>query len=170
MENEGSAIVELERVIASLNQLLSYDYVDLGSGASGIEEEFEVVLGLREPAFRHRSMSVGSYEADYSSLGAIEAAERRRNEKKDWSIALTDEFVRDTKQIDRKLQGRILEALLELAKTPMDARGNSCKPLVGNLSGLWRLRIGDTRLIYRPDPSCLVVYCLAFTARADAYR
>ena len=86
-----------------------------------------------------------------------------------WSISLSNEFVKETTSIDRKLQGRILESLMQIAARPLEARGDTQKPLTANLNGLWRVRLGDYRLIYRPDLRDRRVYCLSFSARGDAY-
>jgi hypothetical protein len=48
--------------------------------------------------------------------------------------------------IDRKLQGRILEALVEITKNPTEVRGDTVKPLTGDLKGFWRYRVGDYRI------------------------
>ena len=71
--------------------------------------------------------------------------------------------------IDRKLQGRILVALSDIAEAPMTSVGDTVKPLKGELSGCWRYRIGDFRLIYLPDPNTGDVTLVAFASRGSSY-
>lgn len=44
------------------------------------------------------------------------------------------------------------------------------KPLVGNLEGLWRYRIGEYRVITRIEDDRLVVMALEISHRRDAYE
>ena len=67
-----------------------------------------------------------------------------------WFIGMSSSFSKDINKIDRKLQGRILEALNEITQNPVSLRGDTVKPLSGELEGCWRYRIGDYRLIYSP--------------------
>ena len=73
------------------------------------------------------------------------------------------------RSIDRKLQGRILEALNEITESPMTLTGDTIKPLKGGLSGCWRYRIGDYRLIYSPDPTTGNITLLSFGSRGSSY-
>ncbi|MBE9127810.1 MULTISPECIES: type II toxin-antitoxin system RelE family toxin [unclassified Coleofasciculus] len=64
-----------------------------------------------------------------------------------WLIAWSDEFVKNIQNIDRKLQGRILEAISHISAQPTVSTGDTVKPLKGELKGLWRYRIGKYRLV-----------------------
>ncbi len=86
-----------------------------------------------------------------------------------WYIGMTTEFIKSIKDIDRKLQGRILQAIAEIIKNPLQPKGDTIKPLIGKLQGCWRMRIGDYRLIYRPDESTGFITLLAFSARGSIY-
>jgi mRNA-degrading endonuclease RelE of RelBE toxin-antitoxin system len=86
-----------------------------------------------------------------------------------WYIGMTKSFSSAISKIDRKLQGRILEAITELAQDPMQLRGDTIKPLTGNFKNRWRYRIGDFRLVYEPDKGSGDVTLLAFAARGGAY-
>lgn len=87
-----------------------------------------------------------------------------------WYIAMTDEFIKAIQTIDRKLQGRILESITHLSQAPMDSLGDTVKPLTGELKGLWRYRLGDFRLIYRPNPTERTIVLVALAARGGAYQ
>ena len=57
-------------------------------------------------------------------------------------------FRKQIEPVDKKLQGRILLAITELTAQPNVLRGDTVKPLQGDLNGYWRYRIGDYRLVY----------------------
>lgn len=86
-----------------------------------------------------------------------------------WFVGMSSDFVKHISHIDRKLQGRILEALTDLTKSPVEIRGDTVKPLTGDLKGCWRYRIGDHRLIYSPNSNTGDITLLAFAARGAAY-
>jgi addiction module RelE/StbE family toxin len=83
----------------------------------------------------------------------------------EWYLGFTDEFIKMTDKIDRKLQGRILNAIRELVKHPDKPKGDTIKPLQAEIKGLWRYRIGDYRLIYQPDSQKKCVFLLSFLSR-----
>jgi mRNA interferase RelE/StbE len=87
----------------------------------------------------------------------------------EWLVALTREFMKSIAQIDRKLQGRILEALGDIAQDPITVKGDTIKPLSHEFAGLWRYRLGDFRLIYQPLPGKRHVLLLALAPRGSAY-
>lgn len=159
--------VELQSIIESLNQLESGDTLDLGCGHSEIRDAFERALRTGKSTLLSSAAYIHAvfYDQDLDEgLGADPSKPVA------WTLSLTDAFVKETKGIDRKLQGRILEGLLELIDAPMTIKGDTCKPLSGKLAGLWRLRIGHTRLVYKPDTRMHVVFCLSFSSRGEAYR
>jgi mRNA-degrading endonuclease RelE of RelBE toxin-antitoxin system len=88
----------------------------------------------------------------------------------DWYIGFSHEFVKSIAKVDRKKQGRILEALRKIAAAPTEVAGDTIKPLTGDLSGLWRYRIGDDRIVYFPDIQSKKVVLIAFGPRGDAYH
>jgi mRNA-degrading endonuclease RelE of RelBE toxin-antitoxin system len=88
----------------------------------------------------------------------------------DWYIGFSSEFVKSIAKVDRKKQGRILEALGRIAAAPTEACGDTIKPLTGGLAGLWRCRMGDDRLIYFPDTQSKKVVLISFGSRGDAYQ
>ena len=86
-----------------------------------------------------------------------------------WYVGLSKSFRKDITGIDRKLQGRILEALSDIASNPTTPRGDTIKPLQTDLNGCWRYRIGDYRLVYFPDASSGDITLLTFAARGAVY-
>lgn len=73
------------------------------------------------------------------------------------------------RQLDRTLLGRVLVAIAEICEGPTSLRGDTVKPLSGELAGRWRYRIGDYRLIYLPDERRRTVFLLAISPRGSAY-
>jgi mRNA-degrading endonuclease RelE of RelBE toxin-antitoxin system len=71
--------------------------------------------------------------------------------------------------LDRKLQGRILEAMADLAVAPVTNRGDTVKPLDGEMAGFWRYRIGDFRLVYFPDETTHTITLFDFASRGNVY-
>jgi len=69
--------------------------------------------------------------------------------------------------IDRKLQGRILEAISDIATAPVTTRGDTVKALSGEMSGFWRYRIGDFRLVYYPDETTRTITLYDFASRGS---
>ncbi|MDD5267011.1 MAG: type II toxin-antitoxin system RelE/ParE family toxin [Methylococcales bacterium] len=86
-----------------------------------------------------------------------------------WSLIISNDFTRSITRIDKKTQGRVLEALTKIAESPTTIVGDTVKPLTGELKGLWRYRIGDYRLLYDPCLSDHNITLLNFEPRGDVY-
>jgi mRNA interferase RelE/StbE len=68
---------------------------------------------------------------------------------------------------DRALMVRIDRALLSLADNPTPPNS---KNLVGEVANLYRLRVGDYRIIYQVDGGKLIVLVVHVGHRKDVYR
>lgn len=68
------------------------------------------------------------------------------------------------KKLDFSIQERIAKKIGELKDNPRIGI-----PLVGNLTGLWKLRIGDYRVIYQIRNEELVVLVLDIGHRQNIY-
>lgn len=88
----------------------------------------------------------------------------------DWYIGFSSEFVKSISNVDRKKQGHILEAISKVAAAPKGVVGDTIKPLTGDLSGLWRCRVGDDRLVYYPDAQARKAVLISFSSRDGAYK
>jgi len=86
-----------------------------------------------------------------------------------WLLAYTEKFKDHVLSIDRKLQGKILEAVIHLSEAPMIAKGDTIKALSGDMKGFWRYRLGDFRLIYYPNKDTGDVSLIDFCPRSGAY-
>lgn len=69
------------------------------------------------------------------------------------------------RKLDKNNQKRVIERLKELEKNPY-----SGIPLVGNFAGLWKLRIGDYRVIYTIKNEELIVLVLKIGHRKNIYE
>jgi mRNA-degrading endonuclease RelE of RelBE toxin-antitoxin system len=87
-----------------------------------------------------------------------------------WAVAWTDEFESQTSRLDRKLKGRILDAIGDIAKEPMTPRGDTIMPLTGRWAGNWRYRTGNFRLIYFPDKTRKTIKLVTIEPREKAYK
>jgi len=63
--------------------------------------------------------------------------------KAKYSIVITNRFRKSFKNLTEDHQERIFKALSELMENPFTGTR-----LTGELSGLWRIRVGDYRVIY----------------------
>jgi mRNA interferase RelE/StbE len=73
---------------------------------------------------------------------------------------------RELEALDRPLVARVFKRIEALTGNPRPA---GCRKLVGQVN-LWRIRIGDYRLIYEVDDGKRVVDVVAVRHRSDAYR
>jgi len=92
-----------------------------------------------------------------------------KRELGEWRIGLSTVFRKAIGNLDKKLQGRILEAIASICDDPLTVQGDTKKPLEGNRKGLWRYRIGEYRLIYRPEADSSIVVLVDFIARSAGY-
>ena len=83
-------------------------------------------------------------------------------------VILTKASKKQLKKLDSSISKRILDYLeqLELIDDPR-SRG---KALTSNLSGLWRYRVGDYRILCRIYDDKLVITVIEIAHRSTIYR
>ncbi|MGZ8184693.1 MAG: type II toxin-antitoxin system RelE family toxin [Methylobacter sp.] len=86
-----------------------------------------------------------------------------------WTVKLTDEARRDLRKLDKPIQRRITDFLTQRLQNVDNPRATG-KALQGNLSGLWRYRVGDYRLICRLEDGELIVLVIEIGHRNAIYR
>lgn len=80
------------------------------------------------------------------------------------SVELTKRAARDLDALAKsKMLPKILSKIASLSRKP-----EAGKPLVGPLRGIWSLRVGEYRILYKIDGKKVVV--LTVNLRKDAYR
>lgn len=83
----------------------------------------------------------------------------------DYRLLLARSAERDLERLPRVIQDRAIRAIDALAKTPRPA---GVKKLRGT-PDLWRIRVGDYRVIYRIDKKQRLVDVIHIRHRKDAY-
>lgn len=131
---------------------------------SSIESDLEEAYGER---IHEKPISRASLPITHEEYEKTSAPNPKRPPP--WFVGFAKTFKDDLRSTDRKLQGRILEALSKIADAPMALIGDTEKPLTGDLAGFWRYRIGDFRLVYFPDPKTGNIILYHFSSRGDVY-
>ena len=83
-------------------------------------------------------------------------------------VVLTETFKKQLKKWDAAISKRVLDYLeqIELLDNPR-SRG---KALTSNLSGLWRYRVGDYRILCRICDDKLIITVIEIAHRSTVYR
>lgn len=86
-----------------------------------------------------------------------------------WTIKYTDTSLKSLKKIDKTWQKRILD-YLDNSVAVRDNPRDYGKPLVGHLSGLWRYRVGNYRVICQIQDQDLIILTTQISHRKDVYQ
>ncbi len=86
-----------------------------------------------------------------------------------WTIEYLESVQKDMRKIDRQTQQRIKKYLKERIIVHDDPRQLG-KPLSGELSGFWRYRVGDYRLICELQDEVMTVLVVQVGHRREIYR
>lgn len=84
-----------------------------------------------------------------------------------YSLRYTKDFEKHLRKLDQSIQRRVLAALIALADLPDPSV--LLKPLRHSKAGLWRLRVGDFRVIVSVLRDELVVVALDIGHRSVIY-
>ena len=84
-----------------------------------------------------------------------------------YRVETIERFDRAVAKLDRGTALRILKALASLAE--LDDPACRCRPLTGPLAGLWRMRVGDYRVILDIRRTELVIIALDAGNRDSIY-
>lgn len=87
----------------------------------------------------------------------------------EWGFHMTANFIKSVKDLDKSMRGRVLDAITEICKHPLTAKGDTVKPLHGDLVGCWRYRLGDYRLIYQPFKEFHRIDLITIGGRGSVY-
>lgn len=86
-----------------------------------------------------------------------------------WKVSFEDRARKELRRLHPGQQERITAFLRERIATAEHPR-HLGEPLAGTLSGLWRYRVGDYRLLCRIEDARLVVLVVAVGHRREVYR
>lgn len=86
-----------------------------------------------------------------------------------WRVEFDRDAARDLRKLGNPAQRTILRFLRERVATAEDPRRFG-KPLLGDLKGLWRYRVGDHRIVARIEDERLIVLVVTVGHRREVYR
>lgn len=86
-----------------------------------------------------------------------------------WKIEFDSRVVKDLKKISHESRERILKFLEDKIETEKDPRRIG-EPLTGTMSGLWRYRVGDYRIITLIEDDRFIVLVIRIAHRKEAYK
>ena len=84
----------------------------------------------------------------------------------DYTLAFARTARKELESLDRVTAKRVLSRIEAL---PTDPRPSGCRKLVG-ATDLWRIRVGDYRVIYSVDDRRRLIDVAVIRHRRDAYR
>lgn len=85
-----------------------------------------------------------------------------------WKIEIDKGVQRSMKKLDRNVAKRIIATLREISQLE-DPRSTG-KALVGNLTGLWRYRVGDYRIVCDIEDEVLLILVIDVAHRSKVYK
>ena len=88
---------------------------------------------------------------------------------KKYNVELTERFKKEFRKLDKYTQ-KMLRAWIDKNLVDCENPRQHGKGLSANLSGQWRYRIGDYRLIYQIDDGKLIILALTVGHRWDIYK
>ena len=83
-----------------------------------------------------------------------------------YSVVVSRPAQKDIRSLDQTTRNRVLLALRHLAAEP---RPHACRKLVTE-ENLWRVRVGDYRVIYSIDDGARIVQVIGVRHRSKAYE
>lgn len=85
-----------------------------------------------------------------------------------WTIDVSERALRSLRKMDRQMARRIRDELAEIAE--LDDPRSRGKALTGNLTGVWRYRVGDYRILCDIEDGRLVIVVVDVARRREVYR
>lgn len=86
-----------------------------------------------------------------------------------WRVEFDTQAAKELRKLGAASRQQILRYLRERIATDSDPRRFG-KPLTGELSGLWRYRIGDCRVIAAIEDGAFIVLVLRVAHRREVYE
>lgn len=85
-----------------------------------------------------------------------------------WEIELSEHAVKQLAKLDKQTARRITSKLREVSQ--LEDQRSTGKALTGNLSGLWRYRVGDYRIVCDIERGVLVILVVDVEHRSRVYK
>lgn len=86
-----------------------------------------------------------------------------------WKIEFDSRVVKDLKKLGHEARERILKFLEDKIETEKDPRRIG-EPLTGTMSGLWRYRVGNYRIISLIEDNRFIVLVIRVAHRKEVYK
>ncbi len=86
-----------------------------------------------------------------------------------WTVEFDEAAAKELRKLDHQAQREILDYFRQRIATNEDPRRFG-KPLSRELTGLWRYRVRDNRIICNIEDEKLIVLVVRVSHRKDAYR
>lgn len=86
-----------------------------------------------------------------------------------WKIEVKPTAEKQYLKLDKTTRGRIKSSLKELELEENPLLHHNVRPLIGQLKGDYRLRVGDWRLLFTPENNEKIIHVYAILPRGDAY-
>ena len=83
-----------------------------------------------------------------------------------YTVRITRKAQKELRKLGQEARERVRPAMLDLANDP---RPHGVKKLSGE-ENLWRIRVGDYRVVYEISDGELIVLVVRIRHRSDAYR
>jgi mRNA interferase RelE/StbE len=87
-----------------------------------------------------------------------------------WKVEIKPAAEKQYLRLDKPTRERVENALMNLEQCENPLSHSNVKPLVGELRGDYRYRIGGYRVLFTPDKINKVVYVYAILPRGDVYK
>ena len=85
-----------------------------------------------------------------------------------YKVVLTKDAAKYYQKLDSNNKKKINNSILKLKDNPLE--GTNIKRLHGELTGLYRYRAGNLRIIYKVEQKELIVVIIAIGSRGDVYK
>ncbi len=87
---------------------------------------------------------------------------------KKWTFEFSRKAQKQFEKLDRPTKIRIRDYIQKLVESDQNPK-TQAKPLVGELNGFYRFRVGDYRLICLMQDECLTILAVHIAHRRDVY-
>ena len=83
------------------------------------------------------------------------------------TVEFSNKALKQISKLDKVIQTRIFDFMADVAK--LENPRSRGKPLVGNLIGLWRYRVGDYRILCKIKDEQLIITVVEIGHRSKVY-